>query len=301
MLRRSLPFFQAAAASTARVDISLVKELRFRTDAPLGDCQAALKDSNGDMDMAIEWLKKKGAAKVVKVGGRVTAHGAFATVASLHHGAFILQLGTETDFAARNLTFLAASDKVKTIAEELLVASNGQLLTAPPEDILRTLQTKSADIIASCVGVMGENVSLRQVYLLKPPVLPLPGEKITDPALKTFLYGKYTHNALGGFNDVGSVVGVTCVVGNVASADAAPAAVPLIPTLTGDVNDLAQHVVGHLGETSNIVHQSFLGSAEETVGKWLKKRGLRFGSAMLVDAKFAAAAAEVASKATEAA
>ena len=284
----------AAAAQPPRIDIALVKELRFRTDAPLGDCQAALRDSNGDMAQAIEWLKKKGAAKAVKVGGRVTANGAFAAVASLHHGAFVLHLGTETDFAARNETFLAAADKVKTIAEELLLASCGQLLTASPADILTTLQDKSKDIISSCVGVMGENVSLRHVFVLKPPVLPLAGDKVLDPALKTFYYGKYVHNSLAGFSDVGSVVGVACVVGNVimdpaaaASPDAPPPPVLTAPSAL-DLNDFAQHVVSNLGDTTNIVHQSFLGSSEETVGTWLKKRGVRFGSSLLVDAKYAA-------------
>jgi elongation factor Ts len=284
MLRRSFFAFQSA---TPRIDIALVKELRFRTDAPLGDCQAALKECGGDTFRAIEWLKNKGAAKMIKVGSRATAHGTFAAVSSLHYGAFVIHVGTETDFAARNATLLAAANKVKSVAEGLLTESKGDLLAAPAADILAALRTKTNDIIASCVGVMGENVSLRQVFLLQPPALPLPGDKVTDPLLKTFLFGKYTHNSLPGFSDIGSVVSVACVVAN------RPGAVPdmdhgsTVLTPSGsDLDDLAQHVAANLGDTSSIVHQSFLGS-EETVGKWLKKRGLRFGSALMVDAKYA--------------
>ncbi|MCR4256888.1 MAG: translation elongation factor Ts, partial [Candidatus Uhrbacteria bacterium] len=89
------------------IDNKLVMELRHRTSAGIVDCKKALEEANGDMDKAIEILKKKGAIKAAKKAAERTAsEGLLATY--LHHNgklASIVELACETDFVARNEAF----------------------------------------------------------------------------------------------------------------------------------------------------------------------------------------------------
>lgn len=94
------------------VDTKLVLELRNRTSAGMVDCKQALEEAGGDMDKAIEILKKKGAIKAAKKAAeRTAAEGLLATY--LHHNkklAAIVELACETDFVARNEAFQALAN-----------------------------------------------------------------------------------------------------------------------------------------------------------------------------------------------
>ena len=98
-----------------------VAELRQRTGAGMMDCKAALQETNGDMDAAVELLRKKGVAKAEKRGGRETREGLIGSY--IHHNGKIgvlVEVNCETDFVARNDDFKAM---VKSIAEHIAAAN----------------------------------------------------------------------------------------------------------------------------------------------------------------------------------
>ncbi len=90
----------------ANITASQVKELREKTNAPMGDCKQALVASNGDMEQAIVWLRKKGVATAAKKATRVTSEGS--VVSYIHAGGKIgvlLEVNCESDFVARTEDF----------------------------------------------------------------------------------------------------------------------------------------------------------------------------------------------------
>src|SRR5712675_494819 len=90
----------------AAITAQMVKELRERTDAGMMDCKAALTETNGDMEAAIDWLRTKGLAKAAKKAGRTAAEG-LVGVATGGHKAVMVEVNSETDFVARNADFQA--------------------------------------------------------------------------------------------------------------------------------------------------------------------------------------------------
>jgi elongation factor Ts len=95
------------------ISAKLVKELREKTNLGMMDCKKALTETNGDIDAAVDWLRKKGMAKSNKLAGRIAAEG---TVTSyIHMGGKIgvlLELNCETDFTARNDDFVALAREI---------------------------------------------------------------------------------------------------------------------------------------------------------------------------------------------
>ncbi len=114
----------------AKIDIKLIQELRERTAAGMMDCKKALQESDGDIEKAIEILRKKGAATAAKRAGKATAEGI--VHAYIHPGSRIgvlIELNCETDFVAR-------TDEMKNLAQDLcmqIVALNPLYLK--PEDV----------------------------------------------------------------------------------------------------------------------------------------------------------------------
>src|SRR3984885_2565447 len=96
----------------AAITAALVKDLRDRTGAPMMDCKKALAETGGEIEPAIDWLRKKGLAAAAKKSGRVAAEGLVA-VASAPGKAAMVEVNAETDFVARNVTF---QDFVATVA-----------------------------------------------------------------------------------------------------------------------------------------------------------------------------------------
>jgi elongation factor Ts len=86
------------------ISASLVKELREKTGAGMMDCKAALTEVKGDIEAAIDWLRKKGLSKAAKKAGRVAAEGLVGVTASGKTGA-VVEVNSETDFVARNEQF----------------------------------------------------------------------------------------------------------------------------------------------------------------------------------------------------
>ena len=82
----------------------MVGELRAKTDAPMMECKKALTETNGDLDAAVDWLRKKGIASAAKKADRVAAEGLVAAVTTGTKG-LVLEVNCETDFVARNEDF----------------------------------------------------------------------------------------------------------------------------------------------------------------------------------------------------
>lgn len=141
----------------AEITAALVKELREKSGAGMMDCKKALNESNGDLEGAIDWLRKKGLAAAAKKAGRVAAEGLVA-VASAAGKAAVVELNAETDFVARNDKF---QDFVKSVAE-LALPVNGDLAglkaTAFPGGEGRSVEEQVTHMIAT----IGENMNLRR-------------------------------------------------------------------------------------------------------------------------------------------
>src|SRR5437868_12198279 len=101
----------------AEITAALVKELRERTGAGMMDCKRALGDTSGDVEAAVDWLRKKGLAAAAKKSGRVAAEGLVGVTSSGTSGA-VVEVNAETDFVARNDGFQAYVKVVTGLAAE---------------------------------------------------------------------------------------------------------------------------------------------------------------------------------------
>ncbi len=138
----------------------LVKELRERSGAGMMDCKRALDESKGDMDAAIDWLRKKGLSQAAKKSGRVAAEGLIA-VASNGTSAAAIELNSETDFVARN-------DQFQTLAHEVAneaLASGSDIEALKAQKMASTNKTVN-DSITDAIATIGENMTLRRVATL---------------------------------------------------------------------------------------------------------------------------------------
>jgi len=142
----------------AAITAQLVKELRDKTGAGMMDCKTALAETSGDMDAAVDWLRKKGLSKAAKKAGRVAAEGLIG-VAVKGTKAVVVEVNSETDFVARNDLFQGL---VKMIAE--VAMSSGT-------DVETINTTKVGDItvaaaITDTIAKIGENMTLRRAAAL---------------------------------------------------------------------------------------------------------------------------------------
>src|SRR5918997_4480065 len=99
----------------ANITAAMVKELRDKTGAGMMDCKTALNETSGDIEGAVDWLRKKGLAKAAKKAGRVAAEGLVA-VESSGRTAAVVEVNSETDFVARNDQFQAFVREAAKIA-----------------------------------------------------------------------------------------------------------------------------------------------------------------------------------------
>ena len=140
------------------ITASMVKELRDKTGAGMMDCKAALGESGGDLEAAVDWLRKKGLAKAAKKAGRVAAEGLIGVALTPSKG-LVVEVNSETDFVARNDLFQGL---VKMIADVALDAGADvdKILAARVGD--RTV----ADAITETIAKVGENMTLRRAAAL---------------------------------------------------------------------------------------------------------------------------------------
>jgi elongation factor Ts len=143
------------------VTASMVKELRERTGAGMMECKKALVASNGDVEVAIEEMRKSGAAKAAKKSGRVAAEGVVKIIISDDgKKATIVEINSETDFAAKDAQFLAFTDKIATQAAALGTDDVEQLLASEIDgDSVETIRT-------ALIAKIGENIQIRRISQL---------------------------------------------------------------------------------------------------------------------------------------
>jgi len=141
------------------VTASMVKELREITGAGMMDCKKALNETSGNIDEAVEYLRKNGQAKAEKKAGRVAAEGLVQTVIKDDKRAAIVEVNSETDFVAKNEEFQTF---VKDVAEQALNTPaadvDGFLAETWAADTSKTVK----DVLTEKVAVIGENLSIRR-------------------------------------------------------------------------------------------------------------------------------------------
>lgn len=158
------------------ITASMVKELRGKTGAGMMDCKTALKESDGDIEAAIDWLRKKGIAKADKKSGRTAAEGLIG-VATEGLKSTVVEVNSETDFVARNDAFQAL---VRGIAMVSLGTdgSSEAILTAD-------LDGKSVEnTITAAIATIGENMSFRRATVLS----------VSDGVVSTYIHSAVTDN-----------------------------------------------------------------------------------------------------------
>lgn len=170
------------------ISAALVKQLRDMTGAGMMDCKTALSETGGDLEAAVDWLRKKGISKADKKSGRTAAEGLIG-IASQSQSAVVIELNSETDFVARNEAF---QELVRSIAEVAL-DTDGSLeavSNAPHGESGKTV----ADAVREAVATIGENMMLRRTAKLS----------VDKGAVAT-----YVHNAVAdGLGKIGVLVGI---------------------------------------------------------------------------------------------
>ena len=145
----------------ANISAQMVKELREATGAGMMDCKAALGENDGNMDAAVDWLRKKGLSKAAKKAGRVAAEGLTGAVVK-GKKAVVVELNSETDFVARNDLFQGLVRMTADVA--LDVGTDVEAIKAAKVGAITI-----ADAIADTVAKIGENMTLRRAASLSVP------------------------------------------------------------------------------------------------------------------------------------
>ncbi|MGY6172506.1 translation elongation factor Ts [Candidatus Mycoplasma pogonae] len=137
-------------------NMTLIKELRERTNAAMIDCKKALESSNWDIEAAIVWLQENGKAKAAKKAGRIAAEGVVAAMAN-DNAAVIYEINSETDFVAQNKQFL---ELVNTVGETLL---SNEFTTAEEALQLKAPNGKTIEeLTVDATSTIGEKISFRR-------------------------------------------------------------------------------------------------------------------------------------------
>jgi elongation factor Ts len=144
----------------AAISAALVKDLREKTGAGMMDCKRALTETNGDIEVAIDWLRKKGLAAAAKKSGRIAAEG-LVGVASAPNKAAMVEINAETDFVARNETFQAFVEAVAKIALDA-----GEDLEAIKAAPFPGSGRSVAEELTHLIATIGENISIRRAKVL---------------------------------------------------------------------------------------------------------------------------------------
>ena len=158
------------------ITAAMVKELREMTGAGMMDCKKALNETNGNMDEAVEFLRKNGQAKAEKKAGRIAAEGLCTVVTDGDQTAAVVEVNSETDFVAKNETFQAF---VAAVAKQA-VASDAADMDAFMAEKWNEDESKSvADALVEKVAVIGENIKIRRF------------EKVSEPngCVVTYVHG----------------------------------------------------------------------------------------------------------------
>ena len=155
---------------------SMVKELREKSGAGMMDCKKALVETNGDMQNAIDWLRKQGLSAVAKKSSRIAAEGLIGITIKGLKGA-IIEINSETDFVARNALF---QNFVKTCSDLVLNSKSDidKLKTLPFPETDRSVDQELSNNIAT----IGENMNIRRAEYLE----------VSEGVLVSYIHNKIT-------------------------------------------------------------------------------------------------------------
>ena len=157
------------------ITASMVKELREMTGAGMMDCKKALNETNGDMDAAVEYLRKNGQAKAEKKAGRIAAEGIVKTVVKDDKVAAIVEVNSETDFVAKNAEFQGFVEEVANQAADSDAADMDAFMAeAWAADPSKTVK----DALVEKIAVIGENLSIRRFEKI-----------VTDGCVVSYIHG----------------------------------------------------------------------------------------------------------------
>ena len=167
------------------ISAAQVKELRELTGAGMMDCKAALAETGGDMEAAVDWLRKKGIAKADKKASRTAAEGLIGVDSGLREAA-VVEVNSETDFVARNDAFQAIVRNVAKVA--LAYGATEAVANAKYPGSEKSV----TDTIKDAVGTIGENLGFR---------------RSTKLSVSHGVVATYVHNSVGdGLGKLGVLV-----------------------------------------------------------------------------------------------
>ncbi|GAA0578574.1 translation elongation factor Ts [Craurococcus roseus] len=147
----------------AEITAAMVRDLREKTGAGMMDCKKALGENGGDIEAAIDWLRKKGLSSAAKKSGRVAAEG-LVGVASADKAAAMVEVNAETDFVARNELFQAFVEQAAKIALE--TGDDIEALRAAP---FLGAGHSVGEELTRLIATIGENMSIRRAKRLQVP------------------------------------------------------------------------------------------------------------------------------------
>ena len=277
----------------ANITASMVKDLRDKTGAGMMDCKTALNETNGDMEAAIDWLRKKGISKAAKKAGRAAAEGLVGVAVGKGAGALV-EVNAETDFVARNDEFKAFVKSAADLAlleggdlEKLLAAKHGN------SNVQQTL--------TELVAKIGENMSVRRTVALSvnPGVVAAYVHNATSPEL-----GKI--GVLVALKSSGDEAKLSALAKQIAMHIAAASPLALTPEhLSKDVVERERNVQWELARQSGkpeaviekmmegrmrkfyeetvLLSQTFVIDGETQVGKVIEKAAKELGTPVSVE------------------
>ena len=185
----------------AAISAGMVKDLREKTGAGMMDCKSALNEVEGDIEAAIDWLRKKGLSKAAKKSGRIAAEGLVALAISGSKGVAV-EVNSETDFVARNDDFQKLAQNIAGVALGAHTTDVEAL-----KDAAYPTGGKVAEAIANAIATIGENMTLRRA---------------AEVSVTAGVIGSYIHNSVGdGLGKIGVLVALESTGDAAALADVA--------------------------------------------------------------------------------
>ncbi|MCK5725614.1 MAG: elongation factor Ts [Thiotrichaceae bacterium] len=258
------------------ITAAMVKELRVRTGAGMMECKTMLVESNGDMDLAIDNMRKKGAAKADKKASRIAAEGRIvATVGETGSEGALLEVNSETDFVAKDVSFIGFAESVVSA-----------VLADKPVDVkaLSSLPLESGETVeetrANLVSKIGENIQVRRFELMT----------TESGTLHTYLHGEKIGvilSLIGGDEVLGKDIAMHVAASNpscvseeqVPAEDIAKEKEILVAQAEGSgkpANIIEKMVEGRMRKFLSeitLVGQPFVKDPDQTVGQLLQSAG----------------------------
>ena len=273
----------------AQITAALVKELRDKTSAGMMDCKKALTENDGDIEAAIDWLRKKGIAKATKKSGRVASEGLIGMSVAGNKGA-VVEVNSETDFVARNDEFQAVVTEISGLA----LGADGDVVALANAKM--SAGNSVSEFLTDLVAKIGENMGLRRT---------------SSVSVSEGVVTGYMHSAAGeGLGKIGVLVGLESagdadalnalgkkIAMHVAATsplaltveDLDPAAVERERTVLSDqarasgkpeaiIEKMVEGRIRKFYEESVLLNQIFVMDGERTVGKVIEDEAASLGT-----------------------